>query len=147
MRRLTISMVSVLLVAVAVAMPAGARDARKRVVRIDITGAPAGGNPSGGAGKFVLKAVGLTDSGSESYAFANGGGTLTLTGKHGQLFLRLKAHDTGLEVDSEGLDLWMGTWKIVSGTGSYEKAHGVGGYTGIIGPSYKVAFHLEGFLT
>lgn len=147
MRRLTTLVVSLLLVVVAVAMPAHAREARKQVIRIDVGGAPQGGNPSGGGGKFTLRAGGRSDKGTETYSFGDAGGNVTLNGKHGQLVLRLKPKNTGLEVDSEGLDLWMGTWKIVSGTGAYADAHGVGGYVGIIGPSYAVAFHLEGFLS
>jgi hypothetical protein len=146
-RRLTTLVVSLLVIAAAAAIPAGARDVSKQVIKIDIGGAPQGGNPSGGGGVFTLRAAGRSDKGTDSYSFANGVGTVYLNGKHGQLVVRLKARSSGLEVDSEGLDLWTGTWKIVSGTGSYATAHGVGAYVGIVGPSYRVALHLEGFLS
>ena len=47
---------------------------------------------------------------------------------------------------SQGLDLWIGTWSIASGTGRYAGAHGVGAYLGIIGPNHRVALHF-GFRT
>lgn len=136
----------VLVAAIATPFAAGGT-VTKRVVRIDVVGAPQGGNPNGGGGKFVLRAIGLSDHGTDSYSFDNGVGTVTLTGKRGMVMLRLKARPSGLHVDSEGLDLWTGTWTITGGTDAYESAHGVGAYVGVVGPSYKLALHLEGFLT
>ena len=132
------------------ASPLGATgNAQKVVIRIDIAGRPAGGNPQGGAGTFVLRSGAVADTGSESYAFYGSPiqGDITLTGKHGELDLHTKSRPSGLSVDSQGLDLWTGTWSIASGTGSYAGAHAVGAYVGIIGPSYHIALHLEGFRT
>jgi len=133
-----------------VASPLGAAGkAQKVVIRINISGRPAGGNPQGGSGTFVLHSGAVTDKGSESYAFYGSPfeGDITLTGKHGELDLHTRSRPSGLNVDSQGLDLWTGTWSIVGGTGSYAGAHAVGAYVGIIGPSYHVALHLEGFRT
>ncbi len=44
----------------------------------------------------------------------------------------------GADRGQRGLDLWTGTWKLVSGTGAYAGANAVGAYVGIIGPSYRV---------
>jgi hypothetical protein len=123
-----------------------APSAGKTVIRIDAAGAPSGGNPNGGGGRFTLRAGRATDRGSDSYAFAGSSGRLTLTGRHGTLFLKLKRTRSGLSVDSEGLDLWTGTWSVSGGTGVYDGVTGVGAFLGVIGPSYRVAFHLEGFL-
>jgi hypothetical protein len=119
------------------------------VPRIDPRGAPEGGNPTGGGGTFTLRSGGNSDGEIASYSFFGTPtkGSITLTGKHGGLVLRTASKPSGLSVASEGLDIWTGTWTIASGTGTYAGAHGVGAYVGIIGPSYKVALHLEGFRT
>lgn len=142
---------SVTLVGLAVLLaPAGtvrASSMTKTVIRIDAKGAPSGGNPTGGTGSFTLHASGLADKGGDSYAFSGSKGTFSLLGKKGDLFLQLKRRPSGLNVDSEGLDLWTGTWAIAKGsTGSYAGLNGQGAFVAVIGPSYKVAFHLEGFL-
>ena len=127
----------------------GATTTRKVVTRIDISGTPVGGNPSGGSGTFTLRSGSTTDSGSMSYSFFGNPmkGSVTLTGKHGELDMSLTSRPSGLNVDSQGLDLWTGTWKIASGTGAYAGAKGVGAYLGIIGPNYQVKLHFEGFRT
>lgn len=117
----------------------------KKVIRMDVKGVPRGGNPSGGGGTFTLRVGGSADRGRDSYAFVTSTGNVYLTGKKGDLVLRLKRRASGLNVDSNGLDLWTGTWSIVSGTRAYEAMHGVGAFVAIIGPSYAVALHLEGF--
>ena len=123
--------------------------ARKTVVRIDVTGRPQGGNPQSGAGTFTLRSGGITDQGSSSYAFFASGkatkGTITLMGRKGNLTLRTTSRPSGLEVDSQGLDLWVGTWTVAEADGSYKGMHMVGAYVGIVGPAYAVAFHFEGF--
>jgi hypothetical protein len=119
--------------------------ATKSVIRIDVNGAPQGGNPSGGGGRFTLRNGSLTDKGIDSYSLSSGKGTITLTGKRGTLMLATKSTRSGLHVDSEGLDIWTGTWSVVDGDGAYEGVHAIGAYVGIIGPSYRVALHLEGF--
>ncbi len=121
----------------------------KVVLKIDLKGAPVGGNPTGGGGTFTLRSGATTDKGLASYSFFGTPtkGNITLTGKHGGLVLRTVSRPSGLGVDSQGLDLWTGTWTIASGTGAYAGAHGLGAYVGIIGPSYKVALHFEGFRT
>ena len=124
-----------------------APDTGKVVVRIDVKGEPQGGNPSGGGGTFTMRVGAAADKGTDYYSFSGSAGNITLTGKHGELVVRTKSRPSGLHVDSEGLDIWTGTWSILSGTGSYAGAHGVGAYVGIIGPSHKVALHLEGFRT
>ena len=121
--------------------------ARKIVTRIDTTGVPQGGNPTGGAGKFRLRSGAVADTGASTYSFSGTTGTLVLTGTHGELDIRMSKRETGIEVDSQGLDLWAGTWKIVGGAGTYAGAQGLGVFVGTIGPSYRVAFHLEGFRT
>jgi len=85
-----------------------APSAGKTVIRIDANGAPSGGNPAGGEGRFTLKAGKATDRGRDSYAFAGKTGALTLMGRHGTLMLKLKRTRSGLSVDSDGLDLWTG---------------------------------------
>jgi hypothetical protein len=130
--------------------PSAARvQARKVVIRIDVSGSPAGGNPSGGSGTFTLHSGATTERGTESYSFFDSlrKGNITLTGRRGGLVLRTTSRPSGLSVDSQGLDLWTGTWRIASGTGAYAGAHGVGAYVGIIGPNYRVTLHLEGFRT
>ena len=129
----------------AVGSAGGASVAGKTVIRIDAKGAPS--NPTGGTGSFTLKAAGLADKGADSYAFSGAKGTVNLRGKKGDLVLQLRRRPSGLNVDSEGLDLWTGTWTIAPGsTGAYATLHGLGAFVSIIGPSYRVAFHLEGFL-
>ena len=138
------------LVAMVLASPLAAGGAAGKVVlKIDLKGAPVGGNPAGGGGTFTLRSGATTDKGMASYSFFDTPtkGSITLTGKHGGLVLRTASRPSGLSVDSQGLDLWTGTWRIASGTGAYAGAHGVGAYVGIIGPSYKVALHFEGFRT
>jgi hypothetical protein len=138
------------LAALALCVTAAARNAApKTVVRIDLKGHPQGGNPTGGGGTFTLHSGSAADKGASSYSFSISGsttkGTLTLDGSKGSLTLRTTSRPSGLNVDSQGLDLWLGTWSIVDGDGAYKGAHGVGAYIGIIGPSYAVALHLEGF--
>ena len=148
MRRVGATIVATTLVSAAllVAAPfAAAHTAGKAVIRIDINGAPQGGNPSGGGGTFTLHSGATSDKGTETYSFFGSGGNITLSGKKGQIVLRTKSRPSGLSVDSEGLDLWTGTWKVQSATGAYAGMHAVGAYVGIIGPSYNVALHLEGF--
>ena len=139
-------------VAVACALSAAgsaSSSARKTVVRIDVSGRPQGGNPQSGAGTFALRSGSLTDKGSSSYAFFAAGaatkGTITLMGKKGSLTLRTTSRPSGLEVDSQGLDLWTGTWTVAEADGTYKGMHMVGAYVGIVGPAYAVAFHFEGF--
>jgi len=119
--------------------------APKTVVRIDLKGKPQGGNPTGGAGTFTLRSGSIADQGTSSYSFSGSTGTITLMGKKGDLTLRTKSRPSGLEVDSQGLDLWVGTWSIAEADGVYKGVHGVGAYVGIIGPAYAVALHFEGF--
>ena len=123
--------------------------ARKTVVLIDVKGRPQGGNPQSGAGTFTLSSGSMKDQGSTSYAFFATGtttkGTITLMGKKGNLTLRTTSRESGLEVDSQGLDLWVGTWTVAAADGSYKGMHAVGAYVGIVGPAYAVAFHYEGF--
>src|SRR5262245_2242613 len=106
----------------AIGSPAGAASMTgKAVIRIDAKGAPSGGNPSGGSGSFALRSVGLVDKGADSYSFSGARGTVYLRGRKGDLVLQLKRRPSGLNVDSEGLDLWAGTWKVAAGsTGAYE---------------------------
>jgi hypothetical protein len=126
----------------AAALPAARRRSRHAKGRVADRrrGAPSGGNPTGGSGSFTLRSGSATDGGSESYSFFDSlhKGTVTLTGKHGGLVLRTSSRPSGLSVDSQGLDLWTGTWTIVSGTGVYAGAHGVGAYVGIVGPAYRL---------
>jgi len=123
--------------------------AAKIVTRIDLKGQPEGGNPQSGGGTFTLHSGRLTDQGSSSYSFFVAGqktkGTITLTGKKGTLTLQTTSRPSGLRVDSHGLDLWVGTWKVAEADGAYKGAHGLGAYIGIIGPAYAVAFRFEGF--
>jgi len=138
------------LLAMVVTSPLSAEGvAGKVVLQIDLKGAPEGGNPAGGGGTFTLRSGATSDKGIASYSFFGTPtrGNITLTSKHGGLVLRTSSRPSGLSVDSQGLDLWTGTWTIASGTGTYAVAHGVGAYVGIIGPSYKVALHFEGFRT
>ena len=123
------------------------QEGRKVILKIDMRGAPQGGNPQGGGGTFTLHLGGASDKGASSYSFFGNPtkGSITLTGAHGELDLRTTSRPSGLSVDGQGLDLWTGTWTITGGTGSYAGAHGVGAYVGIIGPSYRVALHFEGF--
>ena len=125
---------------------AGSQASGKTVMRLEVMGGPSGGNPAGGSGRFTLKSAGSADRGTDYYSFSGSSGQVDLTGKKGGLVLLLKARPSGLHVDSEGLDLWTGTWSILSGTRAYADLKGVGAYVGIIGPSYKVALHLEGFV-
>jgi hypothetical protein len=123
--------------------------AAKIVTRIDLKGRPEGGNPQSGGGTFTLHSGKLTDRGSSSYSFSAAGqkteGTITLTGKKGSLTLQTTSRPSGLHVDGNGLDLWVGTWKVAAADGAYKGAHGVGAYVAIIGPAYAVAFRFEGF--
>lgn len=52
---------------------------------------------------------------------------------------------SGLAVDSQGLDLWTGTWAVVRGTLAYKGIKGIGGYLGIVGPAYALDFDFAGF--
>ena len=148
-RAIAIAGVAVLL-AVVLASPLTAGGvAEKVVLQIDLKGAPVGGNPTGGGGTFTLRSGATSEKGIASYSFFGTPtkGSIHLTGKHGGLVLRTASRPSGLSVDSQGLDLWTGTWTIASGSGTYAAAHGVGAYVGIIGPSYKVSLHFEGFRT
>ena len=137
------------LACVLTATVSASESARKTVVRIDVSGRPQGGNPQSGSGTFTLRSGSVVDQGSSSYAFFASGkttkGTITLTGKKGSLTLRTTSRPSGLEVDSQGLDLWVGTWTVAEADGSYKGMHAVGAYVGIIGPAYAVALHFEGF--
>ena len=149
-RRVIVIAGVVVLLAMVLGSPLTAGGAAGKVVlKIDLKGAPVGGNPNGGGGTFTLRSGATTDKGIASYSFFGTPtkGSITLTGKNGGLVLRTASRPSGLSVDSQRLDLWTGTWRIASGTGAYAGAHGVGGYVGIIGPSYKVALHFEGFRT
>jgi len=123
--------------------------ATKIVTRIDVKGQPEGGSPQSGGGTFTLRSGKLADHGSSSYSFSTSGqktkGTITLTGKKGTLTLATTSRPSGLHVDSHGLDLWVGNWKVAAAEGAYKGAHGLGAYVGIIGPAYAVSFHFEGF--
>jgi len=147
--RLVIMAASAALACVLAATVSARSTAPKTVVRIDLRGNPQGGNPQSGGGTFTLQSGSVTDRGSSSYSFFASGqktkGTITLTGKKGTLTLTTTSRPSGLNVDSQGLDLWVGTWKIADADGTYTGIHGVGAYLGIIGPSYAVALHLEGF--
>jgi hypothetical protein len=116
-------------------------------MRINVKGQPSGGNMSGGAGTFTLRSGTASDRGTDYYSFSTSTGNITLTGKKGEIVVRTRSRPSGLNVDSEGLDIWTGTWSILSGTGAYAGAHGIGAYVGIIGPGHAIALHLEGFLT
>jgi hypothetical protein len=138
--------------ALAVAFSAAVRAATstpKTVVRIDLEGHPQGGNPSSGGGTFTLVSGAVRDQGSSSYSFFSSGstmkGTITLLGRKGSLTLRTTSRPSGLNVDSQGLDLWVGNWTVAGADGSYKSTHAVGAYVGIIGPAYAVALHFEGF--
>lgn len=145
-RLLVLAALAALVLGAAVAAGAGAP---KTVVRIDVKGRPQGGNPTSGSGTFMLHAGSNADQGTSSYSFFASGsktkGTITLDGKNGSLTLRTTSRPSGLNLDSQGLDLWTGTWSIVAGDGAYKGAHGLGAYVGIIGPAYAVALHFEGF--
>ena len=146
--RLAVLAGAMLVLSTVIAPSLGASTAStKKVVRIDIQGVPRGGNPAGGGGSFTLRGAGVTDRGSESYSFAGAVGDVYLTGKKGDLVLRLKRRPSGLSVDSQGLDLWTGTWSTTSGgTRAFAALRGIGAFVGVIGPNYAVAFHLEGFV-
>ena len=122
--------------------------ASKSVITIDVNGAPRGGNPSGGGGRFTLQNGSLADKGIDSYSFSLSAptkGTITLTGKRGGLMLATRGTRSGLSVDGDGLDIWTGTWSVVRADGAYADMHAVGAYVGVIGPAYRVALHLVGF--
>jgi hypothetical protein len=129
-------------------------------VQIDIAGAPVGGNPRGGGGRFSTQGRTAGDAGTATYSFAFPGsgtspsgqpyarfkGTLYLTGRRGSLVLATKGLSFGASGDGAdaGRDVWTGTWHIVGGTGSYAGMKGNGALVGIAGPSAKVALRLNG---
>jgi hypothetical protein len=119
-----------------------AATATKTVVRIDLKGEPQGGNPSGGGGTFTLSSGAIADHGSSSYSFFTSGatlkGTITLDGKKGSLTLSTTSRPSGLSVDSQGLDLWVGNWKVIGATGAYQGTDALGAYVGIIGPAMRL---------
>jgi len=145
MRFIRLALAAATLVLVFACTPAfaGSHATGKAVIRMDLKGAPNG--TGGWDGAFTLKSR-TADRGSDYFVFSGESGQVTLTGRKGSVVLRLKPRPSGLHVDSEGLDLWTGTWSIVSGTGAYANLKGLGAYVGIIGPNYLVAFHLEGFV-
>lgn len=146
MRTVLKATVGLALVASVLAPVVGAAPAAgKTVARIEVKGGPTGGNPTGGGGLFTLQAGKVSDRGRTSYAWSGAVGTISLMGKRGDLTLRLKRMRTPVEFDSEGLDLWVGTWATVTGTGAYAGMKGGGGFLGLVGPQYKVDFTLQGF--
>ena len=55
------------------------------------------------------------------------GGTSTFKGKRGTLVLRTTGKTNFMEPD----EVWIGTWRIVRGTGTYAGLKGTGGYTAV----------------
>jgi hypothetical protein len=72
------------------------------------------------------------------------GGTATLTGTKGTLVIRVRIdwRDAGNRYEAG----W-GTWKVVSGTGSYASVTGSGGSSHVWTPRGPAAAQAEGFLT
>jgi hypothetical protein len=141
---------------------AAARLAEQAPVRISLSGSPQGGNPSGGGGQFSLRFGSSTDGGPDAYSFWFGApgttaagqhyatvhGTLTLTGRKGQLVLVTVGRAFGAVGDGaqDGSDVLLGTWTVLDGTGAYTGLRGSGAYAGIAGPGAAVALRLDGRL-
>jgi hypothetical protein len=162
-RRLMAVTVGVAILASLLVLPlATAGGAARTIARIDVSGAPSGGNPDGGSGRFALTAGRARDAGRSSYSVTFGGSgtsasgqpsghvkaTVTLMGKDGQLRIVAKGLTVGASGDGaiSGRDVWAGTWTVLGGDGSYAGTHGSGAFVGIAGPSARVVMRLYGHL-
>ena len=87
-------------------------------------------------------AYGAVKKTPNGHSYALNGGTSTFMGKHGRIVVRT----VGKTYFMDEHEVWIGTWKVVRGTGKYAQLKGTGGFTAVHPGDFTYAMRLEGLI-